>query len=159
LITSRMNANAIWRSAVRSRILCARSFALPSTTSTSGVSVPAEKELTKPKPQPGTLAPDQLKYDERTHTGQAWDEEDYRLVRFTYKPKHVNPNVAMRLVNEIPAQPAKGRVVACDGGGGALGHPKIFINLDKPGNHGCGYCGLRFYKEDLAHDGSEHIQA
>ena len=25
-------------------------------------------------------------------------------------------------------------------GGGALGHPKVYINLDKPGAHACGYC-------------------
>ncbi|POW01376.1 hypothetical protein PSHT_12568 [Puccinia striiformis] len=35
-------------------------------------------------------------------------------------------------------------------GGGALGHPKIFINLDKPGPKPCGYCGLRF---ERSHDG------
>ncbi len=39
-------------------------------------------------------------------------------------------------------------MVSCDGGGGPLGHPVVFINLDDPGNHSCGYCGLRFYKED-----------
>jgi hypothetical protein len=25
-------------------------------------------------------------------------------------------------------------------GGGPLGHPKIYINLDKPGPHACTYC-------------------
>ena len=25
-------------------------------------------------------------------------------------------------------------------GGGPLGHPKIYINLDKPGPHPCSYC-------------------
>ena len=34
--------------------------------------------------------------------------------------------------------------VACDGGGGALGHPKVYINLDQPGPHACIYCGLRY---------------
>lgn len=33
---------------------------------------------------------------------------------------------------------------SCDGGGGALGHPKIFINLDKPQICWCTYCGLPF---------------
>jgi NADH dehydrogenase (ubiquinone) Fe-S protein 6 len=27
-------------------------------------------------------------------------------------------------------------------GGGSLGHPKIYINLDKPGPHACTYCKL-----------------
>ena len=29
-------------------------------------------------------------------------------------------------------------------GGGALGHPRVYISLEKPGAHSCGYCGLRF---------------
>jgi len=156
-----MSANAIWRSVFRNRILYYRSIAstTSSTPTTSIAHPPAEKELTtKPKPQPGTTLANELKYDEVTHTGQAWDDEDYRLARFTYKPKQVNPNVAMRLIAEIAPQPVDARVTACDGGGGALGHPKIYINLDKPGNHACGYCGLRFYKEGQDHDGSEHIQ-
>jgi len=34
-------------------------------------------------------------------------------------------------------------VVACDGSGGALGHPRVFINLvDGVGE--CGYCDRRF---------------
>ena len=38
---------------------------------------------------------------------------------------------------------------AGDGGGGALGHPKVYINLDRSGGGEgqvatCGYCGLRF---------------
>lgn len=33
--------------------------------------------------------------------------------------------------------------VACDGGGGALGHPKVWYSLDK-GEVTCGYCDRRF---------------
>ena len=36
---------------------------------------------------------------------------------------------------------------SCDGGGGALGHPKIFINLDTGKPESCNYCGLRFEME------------
>ncbi len=36
-------------------------------------------------------------------------------------------------------------------GGGALGHPRIFINVDKPGAHACGYCGIRFIKAEEHH--------
>ena len=35
--------------------------------------------------------------------------------------------------------------VACDGGGGALGHPKIFLNLGTDGHVECPYCS-RLYK-------------
>ena len=34
--------------------------------------------------------------------------------------------------------------VACDGGGGALGHPKVYLNLAKDGQIECPYCGKRF---------------
>uniref|UniRef100_A0A915HYN9 Zinc finger CHCC-type domain-containing protein n=1 Tax=Romanomermis culicivorax TaxID=13658 RepID=A0A915HYN9_ROMCU len=113
----------------------------------------------QPTPLPGTVKEKDLKYDQVTHTGQAWDQEDWRLSRFTYNPKHVNPNVAMHLIAKIAPKAVHGRKVYCDGGDGALGHPKVYINLDKPGNHACGYCGLRFYQEGLLHDGSEHINA
>ncbi|XP_018308556.1 NADH dehydrogenase [ubiquinone] iron-sulfur protein 6, mitochondrial [Mycetomoellerius zeteki] len=83
-----------------------------------------------------------------THTGQAFEKDDYRLVRFVNRPKEVNKNWAIKLIDEVPPSPKKDRIVACDGGGGPLGHPKVYINLDKPGNHICGYCGLRFYKEN-----------
>jgi len=36
------------------------------------------------------------------------------------------------------------RDVACDGGGGALGHPKVFLNLEKDGAIDCPYCGQHF---------------
>ena len=40
--------------------------------------------------------------------------------------------------------------VGCDGGGGALGHPKVYINLDDGKPHGCIYCGLRFQLDPKA---------
>ncbi|KZC10602.1 PREDICTED: NADH dehydrogenase [ubiquinone] iron-sulfur protein 6, mitochondrial [Dufourea novaeangliae] len=82
-----------------------------------------------------------------THTDQLYDEDDYRNVRFVDRPKEVNDNWAIKLIAEVPPKPTKERIVACNGGGGPLGHPKIYINLDKPGDHSCGYCGLRFYND------------
>jgi NADH dehydrogenase (ubiquinone) Fe-S protein 6 len=38
----------------------------------------------------------------------------------------------------------------CDGGGGPLGHPRIFINVDKPEICSCNYCGLPFVSRRLA---------
>ncbi len=34
--------------------------------------------------------------------------------------------------------------VACDGGGGALGHPKVWYELGDDGIVECGYCDRRF---------------
>ncbi len=39
--------------------------------------------------------------------------------------------------------------VACDGGGGALGHPKVYLQIGKQGFVECGYCDRRF---ELAKD-------
>ncbi|OWA53668.1 putative NADH dehydrogenase [ubiquinone] iron-sulfur protein 6, mitochondrial [Hypsibius exemplaris] len=89
--------------------------------------------------------------DVQTHTGQKWDKDDYRMVRFVNFPKLVNQRRAMDLINDIPPVPVPGSRTFCDGGGGPLGHPKVFINVDKPGNHACGYCGIRFYKDDHHH--------
>ena len=35
-------------------------------------------------------------------------------------------------------------VVACDGGGGALGHPRVYLNLAGREFVECGYCDRRF---------------
>uniref|UniRef100_A0A8C2N161 Zinc finger CHCC-type domain-containing protein n=1 Tax=Cricetulus griseus TaxID=10029 RepID=A0A8C2N161_CRIGR len=73
-----------------------------------------------------------------THTGQIYDEKDYRRIRFVDRQKEVNENFAIDLIAEQP-------VIACDGGGGALGHLKVYINLDKKTKTGtCSYCGLQF---------------
>ncbi len=34
--------------------------------------------------------------------------------------------------------------VSCDGGGGALGHPKIYMTLSASGEVECGYCSRLF---------------
>jgi len=37
--------------------------------------------------------------------------------------------------------------VACDGGGGALGHPKTYLDMGQESQVTCKYCG-RFFKLD-----------
>ncbi|MSP89817.1 MAG: zinc-finger domain-containing protein [Alphaproteobacteria bacterium] len=34
--------------------------------------------------------------------------------------------------------------VACDGGDGALGHPRVFLNMGDKREIDCPYCGRRF---------------
>ncbi|MEE6465486.1 hypothetical protein FKM82_006568 [Ascaphus truei] len=80
-----------------------------------------------------------------THTGQVFDEHDYRKVRFVGRQKEINEQFAINLIAEEPVTETENRIVSCDGGGGALGHPKVYINLDKQTRNGtCGYCGLQF---------------
>ncbi|KAG6842218.1 hypothetical protein C0991_000188 [Blastosporella zonata] len=50
-----------------------------------------------------------------------------------------NPLSAMELIANEPVRLVHGRKAVCDGGGGPLGHPKIFINLDAPGTRACGF--------------------
>jgi len=33
---------------------------------------------------------------------------------------------------------------ACDGGRGSLGHPRVYLTLDKSGTIDCPYCGRRY---------------
>ncbi|KAH8100709.1 ubiquinone oxidoreductase 20 kd subunit [Cristinia sonorae] len=98
--------------------------------------------------------------------------------RFEQTIMELQPNAlsAMELISKEPIRVVNGRKAVCDGGasrsfyiaallvstppfppiigGGPLGHPKIFINLDKPGPQPCGYCGLRF--EQSPHHGHDH---
>lgn len=38
--------------------------------------------------------------------------------------------------------------VSCDGGGGALGHPKVFLQMGEDRQVDCGYCDKRFVLKD-----------
>ncbi|KAI8978413.1 zinc-finger domain-containing protein [Pilobolus umbonatus] len=62
-----------------------------------------------------------------------------------------NPMAAIELIAEEPVRFVDTRITSCDGGGGILGHPKIYINLDKPGAHPCSYCGIRYERPEGHH--------
>ncbi|MEQ8193627.1 MAG: zinc-finger domain-containing protein, partial [Rhodospirillales bacterium] len=36
------------------------------------------------------------------------------------------------------------KTVSCDGSGGPLGHPRVFLSLEKDGEIVCPYCSRRF---------------
>ncbi|KAI4722978.1 hypothetical protein E4T48_00762 [Aureobasidium sp. EXF-10727] len=57
------------------------------------------------------------------------------------------PMAAIELIHKQPVNWVKERTVKCDGGGGPLGHPRIFINVDRPQICWCTYCGLPYAKE------------
>jgi uncharacterized Zn-finger protein len=46
--------------------------------------------------------------------------------------------------------------VACDGGDGALGHPRIFLTLSKKNEIDCPYCGRHFVLKQGAHPAESH---
>lgn len=58
----------------------------------------------------------------------------------------MNEQFAIDLLAEEPVTVIKGNHTFCDGGQ-ALGHPRVFINLDPPEIQDCGYCGRRFVSE------------
>ncbi|KIH92981.1 NADH dehydrogenase (ubiquinone) Fe-S protein 6 [Sporothrix brasiliensis 5110] len=76
---------------------------------------------------------------EKAMTGPRFEQTDFSL-----QPQ---PYSAMELVHQEPVRWTHDRIVACDGGGGAAGHPRVFINTDKPQISVCGYCGLPFANE------------
>jgi len=41
--------------------------------------------------------------------------------------------------------------VSCDGGGGALGHPKVYLQIGEEGFIDCPYCDRRFVLKTGAH--------
>ncbi|UCH74192.1 MAG: zinc-finger domain-containing protein [Rhodospirillales bacterium] len=47
----------------------------------------------------------------------------------------------MQPVERIDVEDVK---VVCDGGGGALGHPRVYLNMGEAREIDCPYCGRRF---------------
>ncbi|KAK5198477.1 hypothetical protein LTR47_000698 [Exophiala xenobiotica] len=58
------------------------------------------------------------------------------------------PLAAIELIHKQPVRWVNDKRVACDGGGGPLGHPRIYINVDKPLVCWCTYCGLPYAKTE-----------
>lgn len=59
--------------------------------------------------------------------------------------------------SEIISVPDNSDGVSCDGGGGALGHPKVWYSFDGEDAVECGYCDRLFVKQQALgryHSGS-----
>lgn len=46
--------------------------------------------------------------------------------------------------------------VGCDGGGGALGHPLVYLTMTKKGAVDCPYCGRHFVLDAAPQRASAH---
>ncbi|MBX3453426.1 zinc-finger domain-containing protein [Ferrovibrio sp.] len=44
----------------------------------------------------------------------------------------------------------KSAVVACDGDGGALGHPRVYLNMGEKHSIDCPYCGRHYVLDEAA---------
>jgi len=73
---------------------------------------------------------------ERAMTGPRFEQ-----TMMEHQPR---PQAAISLIHKQPVRWTDEKFVSCDGGGGPLGHPRIFINVDKPQVNMCTYCGLPF---------------
>ncbi|MCW5699713.1 MAG: zinc-finger domain-containing protein [Rhodospirillales bacterium] len=51
---------------------------------------------------------------------------------------------------------AESRVVCCDGGGGPLGHPNVYLRIGKEGEAVCPYCSRRFVLAEGADTAPAH---
>ena len=67
-------------------------------------------------------------------------------------PRH--PEVPVPPPEEIAVRTTR---VACDGGGGALGHPLVYLDMGDDTAVECGYCDRRFVLSAHAHDENEYL--
>jgi len=109
---------------------------------------PAKKNITTPaQPKEGVPVAQQApNYPTTWSTNQQPRPGPGSSPRFEQTNMELQPNPlsAMKLIADEPVRIVHGRKAVCDGGGGPLGHPKVYINLDQPGPRACGYCGIRF---------------
>ncbi|KAK1769347.1 hypothetical protein QBC33DRAFT_513561 [Phialemonium atrogriseum] len=136
----------------RQLALSQRAFATTARQLEAGPAVPAKKAETAPQVTEGP-APTEVKQApnradiwapsqrprSKAMTGPRFEQTNYDL-----QPQ---PYAAIELIHQQPVRWTHERVVVCEGGGGPAGHPKIYINTDKPEISTCNYCGLPFANE------------
>ncbi len=62
-----------------------------------------------------------------------------------FAPERHNNSANTQPANHVLTQQSR---VCCDGGGGALGHPQIWLNLGAQDNVVCPYCSREFVRAD-----------
>eukprot|EP00744_Colponema_vietnamica_P005306 GILI01007783.1.p1 GENE.GILI01007783.1~~GILI01007783.1.p1 ORF type:complete len:133 (-),score=31.65 GILI01007783.1:95-445(-) len=70
------------------------------------------------------------------------------------RSKKTHGSNAEELIWKVPVVEVEGLVAVCDGGGGKLGHPVEYIQLNKRNLNEpeiCKYCGLRFIQKSGGH--------
>lgn len=114
-----------------SRLLnCARSYATSSATPETWAS---ESAVTSQQaPNRATTWSESQRPRAEGQVGPRFEQTDLDL-----QPQ---PYAAIELIAKQPVRIVDSDVAVCDGGRGAQGHPKVFINITKPGPHNCVYC-------------------
>lgn len=129
-----------------------------SVTSRPDVARPEASQLTKKDLQSNAFA---NQAPNRNVTWSPSQEERIEIIskypyRFVQKDleEQPRPYAAIDLIAKEPIKylsHEQGNIAVCDGNRGSTlqGHPKVFINLDQPKAATCGYCGLRYAKEEF----------
>ncbi|CAO1623338.1 unnamed protein product [Sympodiomycopsis kandeliae] len=115
----------------------------------------AQTKVARPHPPPGVPSEQAPNYpttwsETQNPRDQAMSGPRFEQMAVEYQPM---PLSAMEMIQREPIRLSTQRITGCDGGGGPLGHPRVFINLDKPGPKACPYCGLRY---ELDHSHAHH---
>ncbi|SPC64640.1 related to NADH2 dehydrogenase (ubiquinone) complex I 13K-A chain precursor [Ustilago sp. UG-2017b] len=125
-------------------------------TSSNSPTVPQPKPV-RPVAQPHT--PAHVPAEQSPNFPTTWSESQnlrqnamkgprFEQLDMRFQPQ---PLAAIEMIQREPIRLSSKRIAACDGDGGPLGHPRVFINLDKPGAKPCPYCGIRFELDHSAH--------
>ncbi|EDK44584.1 hypothetical protein PVL30_003607 [Lodderomyces elongisporus] len=127
-------------------------------TPTPSVAEPKASQLTKKDLQNNEFA--KQAPNRETTWSQSQEERIEVISKFPYRFTQRNleqqprPHAAIDLIAQEPVRyltAEQGNIAVCDGNKGSTvqGHPKVFINLDQPKPATCGYCGLRYAKEEF----------
>jgi len=145
-----MLSRATQRASHAVRTLARRSLVSQSTSSSS---VPTATPLATTPAPASAQSPNLSKTwsTSQRRRDDAYSEARFEQTALDFQPQ---PLSAMEMIHSEPIRMVHGRKAVCDGGIGPLGHPKVFINLDKPGPKACGYCGIRF--EQAPHGAHGH---
>ncbi|TKY88428.1 hypothetical protein EX895_002780 [Sporisorium graminicola] len=163
IILATRQANAAARRAFHTSSVASSGFFVrpanaPTSSNSPSPSAP-QPRLVRPVAQPHT--PPHVPAEQAPNFPTTWSESQnprqnamkgprFEQFDMRFQPQ---PLAAIEMIQREPIRLSSKRIAACDGGGGPLGHPKVFINLDKPGPKACPYCGIRF---EFDHSAAHH---
>ena len=59
-------------------------------------------------------------------------------------PAHEREKAMQESMAEVDRVEVENEQVACDGGEGPLGHPRVYLNMESKGHITCPYCSCEF---------------
>lgn len=147
---SPINLSVMLRTLTKSTgAVCSRAVAFYSTS--SAASTPASPPATESVQTRAEIVSQQAPNRKETWApSQKPRSEAMTGVRFEQRDMGLQPRpyAAIDLIAKEPIRYLHAHSAVCDGGKGSQqGHPKIYINIDKPGSHACQYCGIRYANE------------